>query len=128
MIFLITLLSSLASSLSLFIKWFFFSHDELYKRYHFLNTFQLEQSSKWKFTGPNKVILVLGRRTSAHCEDCCNLFVISYLTILMKKNLMNYYVIHDFLSYPPDKWTFTEIYYYFSLKEEKIKVINCTHS
>lgn len=100
MIFLIILLSSLASSLSLFIKRFFFSHDELYKWYHFLNTFQLEQSSKWKFTGLNKVILVLGQRTSAHCEDCCNLFVISYLTILMKKNLMKYYVTHDFYHIP----------------------------
>jgi len=23
-----------------------------------------------KFTGPNKVLLVLGRRTGAHSEDC----------------------------------------------------------
>jgi hypothetical protein len=33
-----------------------------------------------KFTGPNKVLLVLERRTGAHCEDC---HLSTYLDILL---------------------------------------------
>jgi hypothetical protein len=46
--------------------------------YNLFNNFEysLNNSKKKteKFTGPNKVLLVLGRRTGAHCEDCFFMF------------------------------------------------------
>jgi hypothetical protein len=48
-------------------------------------------NKKFKFTGPNKVLLFLGRRTGAHREDCNIPYSsLQWISLLLKQICMNF--------------------------------------